>query len=501
MQALVYRSPLIMVLTLLVLSLLGIGRATQASETSDQVALTVQQGVQIGLLGSKSAVQWHWLSNQGYVDQSASAKALKFENSQRGSGFSVSFDAAPYRKTWFAVSTEFQSDHGGWVGPRYFLVRNDGSTFFDPAVTHPDCRPLDPLWVKCTIYGYVPDGVKSVTVDVVGFHANYSIRNFSISKAIINPDGYDSASGKANFDATMNLMKGKFFRANQVDWFDLASQGNGWIKSPSAFGWISALAWITSELPSDGHSYVKANPVVKDSRPNASSTHEVSGNVVSSLDSKTAYLKLVATPESSAERQSYSDQTRRQILALLQHGSTSWIVDLRGNTGGSLYEMLNAMSPLIGERRLGYFEYGDGSRAAFGLSANGSYISKVNDFDEKNVVAAIVPKLEELRLDTTMYVIVDRTCASACESLAIALGALPRVTIFGEATAGLATGNASYPLGRDFKLVLTECYIQDIQGKRIYPRVQPMIWLDGDKDAWISKVRARLSNSASPDTH
>ena len=444
----VYRSPLVVLFTVLALAFSSMVSVAQAFDSTDQVALTVQQGVRIELLGSTSAVQWHWLSNQGQVGQSGSAKALQFESSQRGSGFSVSFDAASYRASWFVIRAEFQSDHGGWVGPRYFVQRADGKKFFDPAVTHPGCEPIPQSWTKCTIYGYVPDGAKTIVVDIVGFNASYKIRSFSIRKADANYSESTGSESRLKLDNALSLMKQKFIRTDQVAWKEMAAQANSWARSPSPLGWISGIAWVASELPSDGHTYVKANPMIKGSGSGASNAHEYAKNVVTSLDSKTGYVRLVASPESAADRQSYGDETKQQVSELLQHGATSWVVDLRGNSGGSLYAMLNAISPLIGPRRLGYFEYANGSRAAFGISINGSYISKVDEFDDISIAAPITPALKFSAPHTTLYVLIDHNCASACESIAIALKELPAVKVFGEPTAGLATGNGTYPLGR-----------------------------------------------------
>lgn len=457
-----------------------------AAPDADDVEATVRQATTGKVFDGSSKADWRWLDGQGRVVQGAHGALLRFEGSQRGSGFSISFDAEPYRGTWFAVDVSVENDRGsGWVGPRFFISTANSKPFFDPALTRQTCTPSDDGWRTCRIYGYVPADATRISADVVGFHANYGVREFSVETVSADTDTDALAQKSADFDRAFALMRSRFFRSKEVDWDALAAQGRGWLKSPSRLAWISAVAWVSRELPSNGHTFVKAGPL---SGPNKS-VPEVSGNEVTQLDNRTGYVKLTASPESRDERLAYADPVRRQILALINKGTKVWIVDLRGNHGGSLYAMLNALSPLIGNRRLGYMAFDGGRRQAFGVSSSGSYLTDTDQFDVIHVAQPMDDLTGKDSVAVKRYVLIDHGCASACEAVAVALGGMPDTQTFGEASAGLTTANTTYPLGTQFELVLTEAYIQDIHGNRVYPRVEPATVLVGPEQGWLDDVR------------
>ncbi|KAF1011562.1 MAG: hypothetical protein E5299_01375 [Burkholderia gladioli] len=289
-----------------------------AGQGASDVEASIRQAATGKVLDGLSKLDWRWLDGQGKVVQGMHGALLRFEGSQGGAGFSVSFDAAPYRGTWFAVDVTVQADRGsGWVGPRYFIATGNSKPFFDPALMRQTCTPIGDGWKTCRIYGYVPANATRITADVVGFHANYGVRQFSVDTVQADTDADAVAQKSADFDRALALMRNHFFRTKEVDWDALAAEGHGWLKSPSRLAWISAVAWVASELPSGGHTSVKAGPLPGPSK----SAPEASGNEVTQLGGGIGYVKLMASPESREERLAYADPVRRQILALINKGT------------------------------------------------------------------------------------------------------------------------------------------------------------------------------------
>ncbi|MFD9302955.1 S41 family peptidase [Streptomyces sp. NPDC060048] len=153
-----------------------------------------------------------------------------------------------------------------------------------------------------------------------------------------------------------------------------------------------------------------------------------------------------------------------------------WIVDLRKDSGGAIWPKLDVLAPLLGDGRLGAFVGADGKQSTWELnkgelSVGGEVIPKdfppsvetgesgIEDYVTHNAYVLHRPR-------PPVAVLTGPETASAGEATLIAFRGRPESRSFGLPTAGLATGNATYPLGDGALLILTETADLDRTGRR-----------------------------------
>ncbi|WP_078093498.1 S41 family peptidase [Streptomyces sp. fd1-xmd] len=153
-----------------------------------------------------------------------------------------------------------------------------------------------------------------------------------------------------------------------------------------------------------------------------------------------------------------------------------WIVDLRADSGGAIWPKLDVLAPLVGDGRLGAFVDADGNQAAWALdkgrlSVGGKVIPKdlppsietgqdgVEDYVTHNAYVLKRPR-------PPVAVLTGPRTASAGEAALIAFRGRPESRSFGLPTAGLATGNAAYPLHDGALLLITSAADMDRTGRR-----------------------------------
>lgn len=136
-------------------------------------------------------------------------------------------------------------------------------------------------------------------------------------------------------------------------------------------------------------------------------------------------------------------------------GIIGWVVDLRGNIGGNVWPMLAGVGPILGEGIAGYFidpndreeswEYKQGKAVTAGTTTL-SYVPLAYTLINKN------PKVA---------VLIDQLTASSGEAIAISFIGRPNTRLFGTATCGLSTSNATYVLSDGAMLILTVAVMAD----------------------------------------
>lgn len=182
------------------------------------------------------------------------------------------------------------------------------------------------------------------------------------------------------------------------------------------------------------------------------------------LDSGIAYLELpgVTTGPHAAQY----DDTVHALLGALDDGSLrGCIVDLRRNTGGTLWPMLAAIGPLAGSGQLGAFVSAHSSADWSYDAATG--VAKSGDYE-----LAKVDSPHRLRDTLPVAVLTGPLTTQFGEALAIAFAGRARTRRFGEGTRGIPIGNTSLPLADGALLVVTVTVDADRTGAR-YDDVLP----------------------------
>lgn len=178
---------------------------------------------------------------------------------------------------------------------------------------------------------------------------------------------------------------------------------------------------------------------------------------VERLGAGVGYLKMPSV--SGIEKHSARELSigiQRQLCAIGQDVD-GWVVDLRDNTGGSMWPMLAGLFPLLGEASPGAFVDREGK--VFPWKIRGA---RECDLSQAPVAVLIGP-----------------STASSGEMTAIAFIDRPNTRFFGQSSAGLATGNSPILLPDGARVVLTTTRVQDRSG-HILEQVKPDETADGE---------------------
>jgi hypothetical protein len=137
--------------------------------------------------------------------------------------------------------------------------------------------------------------------------------------------------------------------------------------------------------------------------------------------------------------------------------SCRWVVDLRGNTGGNMWPMLAGVGPVLGEDTVGFFIDPDS------VVRSWIYEDGLAGIDSL-IVATADPVYELISPRPHVAVLTDGETASSGEAIAVAFRARPDARSFGEATWGVSTANAAFPLEDRAVIFLTVATMVDRDG-------------------------------------
>ncbi|MGK3200755.1 S41 family peptidase [Amycolatopsis sp. MEPSY49] len=131
-----------------------------------------------------------------------------------------------------------------------------------------------------------------------------------------------------------------------------------------------------------------------------------------------------------------------------------WIIDLRTNTGGTMFPMLTVLAPLLGDGPAGSFVTPGGERTPWEIHDGQFWLAGRSMSARPNPVR--LPR-------RPIAVLTSGNTTSSGEASLVALRGLSRS--FGAATAGFATGNDVVDLGGGIRLLLTVARESDRTGR------------------------------------
>lgn len=153
----------------------------------------------------------------------------------------------------------------------------------------------------------------------------------------------------------------------------------------------------------------------------------------------------------------FADTLRRQIAAFDKTGNIKgWIVDLRHNSGGTMWPMLAGLNPLMNDGIVGYFIDPHNKLTPWELSSK-----KQSGVGKLDIEYKCTDKNKKIA------VLIDSLTGSSGEMTAIAFLGLPNVKTFGQPSYGATTANATIPLSNGGILLLATKYAAD-RNKLIY---------------------------------
>jgi C-terminal processing protease CtpA/Prc len=183
------------------------------------------------------------------------------------------------------------------------------------------------------------------------------------------------------------------------------------------------------------------------------------------LEGGIGYLELPGV--SSGPKAANYDDTLHERLAEFDDGSLrGFIVDLRRNTGGTLWPMLAGIGPLAGAGKVGAFVSAHGG-------ADWTYDAELGAATSETYELARVAEPFPLLDDLPVAVLTGPLTAQAGEALVVAFAGRARTRRFGQGTRGLPTSNTQIPLADGALLVLTVTVHADRTGTRYDDVIPP----------------------------
>lgn len=183
------------------------------------------------------------------------------------------------------------------------------------------------------------------------------------------------------------------------------------------------------------------------------------------LDDDIGYLELPGV--SSGPKAANYDDTLHELLDQIDDGTLrGCIIDLRRNTGGSLWPMLAGIGPLAGAGKVGAF-------ASDHASADWSYDAKLGAASSETYELAKVANPHPLHDDLPVALLTGPLTAHAGEAIVVAFAGRARTRRFGEGTGGVTTSNTQKPLADGALLVLTVTVHADRAGARYDDAIAP----------------------------
>ena len=269
---------------------------------------------------------------------------------------------------------------------------------------------------------------------------------------------------------TIALIRANSIDAGQVDWPRVQARAAYLARGAQAdIGTFTALQYVVDELHDRHTMLLYPGQAVA---PDASVIKVPSARV----DGGIATLELPGLLGDEAGERRYLEAGFAALGGI--PAPCGWIVDLRENTGGTMFPMLTVLAPLLGDGPAGSFVTADGTRRPWEIR-DGRFLG-----DGRNMSSLPNPVRFPRR---PIAVLTSGDTASSGEAALVALRGLARS--FGSPTAGSATGNDVVDLGGGARLLLTAARDADRTG-RVYgntpiPPDQPAADPEAAARAWL----------------
>ena len=205
----------------------------------------------------------------------------------------------------------------------------------------------------------------TIILILAGFHSARSQTTLATANTSFTETQYQNCINNAGklLEEVFVLLRKNYINKDAVDWDHLSLEARKKLESStSCQDAYNALNWCFLQMK-EPHSF--AMPAIKAAEYNNDTSFlrfkpdlsALVGEIKSELmDSTTAYLTIPRISSSDESISSYlADSLQRLIQAYDKVVVSSWVIDLRENTGGNCWPMLAGVGPLLGEGVCGYF--------------------------------------------------------------------------------------------------------------------------------------------------
>ncbi|PPT30972.1 peptidase S41 [Xanthomonas arboricola] len=271
----------------------------------------------------------------------------------------------------------------------------------------------------------------------------------------------DAASASAILDVAIPAIRENALHSARIDWTTREPQLRAQAADMREVDAYVAIDALVAQLD-DGHSFLMrpsrrraVEAVAQRERPTMQARL---------LPSGIAYLDVPGLMTSSKEvSNAYGTSLATALDQAAAQASCGWIVDVRNNTGGTMWPMINGLHPLLGDAVLGSFVDAAGKQSPWRARSSARATAS-------------------LQIDRPVAILIGPRTASAGEMVAISFRGRANTRSFGQPSAGQTTGNRSVDLPGGAVLAIASSHTQDRNGRRTDGRLQPDVLLGSQVD-------------------
>lgn len=273
-----------------------------------------------------------------------------------------------------------------------------------------------------------------------------------------------SAAARAYLDAALALIEREAYFSPRVDWPRLRAELESFAAGAVTPGDTHAAIAYALEALGDGHSHF-VSPQLGRELASAGGDEPAPGIEARSMG-RVGYLRVPGFRSTNPARGAdFADTLRGHLERQAAAGACGWIIDLRANTGGNMYPMVQGLSGLLGGETLGYF-VGREQRVAWTARTGDNGLHALDGGATAPVALLQGPRT-----------------ASSGEATLLSFHGRANTRSFGEPTWGLSTANQAFPLDDGAAIALTTALMADRDGKPHGGKIQPDEVVPGDEAA------------------
>lgn len=382
---------------------------------------------------------WHAINaDSGYVVQATDATAdnattiavwTDLDATGKVGGAIKDIDASPYRGARVTVSGDVTAGPGTQGAAIWMRADGVGGRLkFATSARFPVHPEQDgvrrgasfrvPSDAERLVFGLVMNG--NGRVEASGF------------RMTVEPATESNVKASEVIDAAVEIVRNNALNSDQVDWMEVSARVQDVAaRAEQPEDTYPAIRMLLSLLK-DGHSFHMDPDMVRQ--------HELMAAprvppVVKLLPGGRGYVLIPGfAGRNDDDIGRFVKSVSDGMKAISSDATAGWIVDLRENSGGNMWPMLTALTPLLGTGTLGGFRGRDGQSRPWVVPGNDTGLALT---------------------DAPVAVLLGNKTNSAGEAVAVAFHGRPRTRTFGQRTAGRSTSNASYPLPDGSQLLLT----------------------------------------------
>lgn len=277
-----------------------------------------------------------------------------------------------------------------------------------------------------------------------------------------------SPEAKAYLDRAISLLREQHINGSKMDWPALTDKAYAAATGATKTADTYPAIWLIIKALGEKHTIF-----VDPDHAKAQATGKPSGSALPPplllpeglrLANGIGVIRLYGFIGSVEQGKEYTASAKAHIRDMRKHGVCRFVLDLRDDTGGNMYPMLNGLSGLLEPGILGTFETPQGKYVPWAL--------------KDGVVATQSPQ-DRLPANSTrqnrlpVAVLIGPQTTSSGEFTAMSFEGRPNTRFFGAPSGGYVTANSPVPLSDGALLVMTNAWGLDRTGKKYTDRIEP----------------------------